>query len=159
MKLFVLIALLFQSTFSLAANAPKTQLWQEVLDAAVSNNGEVDYVWIDKNQGKLKKFIFSFKNVDPTKWSENTRKANYINLYNASMIYNLLRYAKESKIKVSSNAFLDLIINKISVSGGNIWNGNYKVPFAGTELNLDEIEHGLVRGKMIPNHKKWFVKN
>ena len=126
----------------------KPNYGKRVLDAAVSNNGEVDYVWIDKNQGKLKKFIFSFKNVDPTKWSENTRKANYINLYNASMIYNLLRYAKKNrKSKFLLIAFLDLIINKISVSGGNIWNGNYKVPFAGTELNLDEIEHGLVRGK------------
>ena len=74
------------------------------------------------------------------------------------MIYNLLKYAQNSKIDVGSEAFLDIFINKISVSGGNIWNGDYKVNIAGVDVNLDEIEHGLIRGKLLKTKAKWHLK-
>ena len=117
-------------------SAPKTKIWSEILEQAVSDKGEVDYVWIKRIQQKLDKFITSFSNVDPEKWDEQEKSLIISTFYNASMIYNLLKYAQNSKIDVGSKAFLDILINKISVSGGNIWNGDYKVNIAGVYVNL-----------------------
>ena len=62
------------------------------------------------------------------------------------MIAAILRYSKENKINISdTKAFLRLRINKLKVKGGNIWNASYKTKLAGHELNLDAIEHGLLR--------------
>ena len=58
---------------TLAFSAPKTKIWSEILEQAVSDKGEVDYVWIKKNSTKLDEFITSFSNVDPEKWSEQEK--------------------------------------------------------------------------------------
>ena len=109
-----------------------------------------------KHHSKLDKFISSHKNLNPEKWTENQKKSIYINFYNASMIYNLLKYSEKSK--VCSQAFLDIIINKISVPGGSIWSGDYKVNLGGYYMNLDEIEHGLIRGKILKSKSRWHLK-
>lgn len=155
MKYFYL-ALIFFNT--LAFSAPKTEIWSEILDKAVTSKGEVDYVWIKKNSSKLNSFITSYASVNPEKWNELEKKSHYINFYNAAMIFNLLKYAEDSKIAVESKSFLNILINKISVSGGNIWNGTYKVNIAGLDVNLDEIEHGLIRGKILKSKSKWHLK-
>ncbi|MDE3268773.1 MAG: DUF547 domain-containing protein, partial [Pseudomonadota bacterium] len=68
------------------------------------------------------------------------------NLYNAFMIAAILRYSEEKKIAITdTQAFLNLRINKLRVKGGNIWSGSYKINLAGQDLNLDDIEHGLLR--------------
>ena len=61
------------------------------------------------------------------------------------MIECVLRYAAAKKIALTAKEFLQLEINRLRVSGGNIWNGDYRVNLAGHMVNLDDIEHNLLR--------------
>ena len=106
-----------------------------------------------KDQERLRAFLDSHRDLDPSSLGDDQRTALYINLYNATMIANLLKAAKANDIPVGSQKFLDTRVNKISVPGGNIWNGDYKVALNGQMLSLDDIEHGLIRGKG-PGHLK-----
>jgi len=128
------------------AESPDTGIWQKLLTDHVDINGGVSYLGFEKNEMKLDAFLTSYDGVNPATMSDNKRKAAYINLYNALMIKNILRHAKSKKIKVNSPDFLALKINKISIPGGNIWNGDYKISIAGENVNLDNIEHQLIRG-------------
>ena len=157
MKLLCFLAFTL-SSLGFSAQNPKTELWAEILQGAVSDSGEVDYIWIDKHSSKLEEFVESYRSTNPGRWNESEKKAYYLNFYNASMIYNLLRYARSSNIKVDSKDFLSLLVNKISVPGGNIWNGDFKVFISNQAVNLDEIEHGLIRGKILESRKNWHLK-
>ena len=77
MKFFCL-ALIFLNT--LAFSAPKTKIWSEILEQAVSDKGEVDYVWIKKNSTKARRVHYSFSNVDPEKWDEQEKKVSLYQL-------------------------------------------------------------------------------
>ena len=117
MKLLCFLAFAL-SSLGLSAQNPKTELWAEILQGAVSDSGEVDYIWIDKHSSKLEEFVESYRSTNPGRWNESEKKAYYLNFYNASMIYNLLRYARSSNIKVDSKDFLSniSIINCLSSS-------------------------------------------
>lgn len=122
-----------------------TDSWHELVAKFVAPNGGVNYIEIARNKNTLKSFIDTYADENLASLDDNSKKAAYINLYNATMMYNLLRYAEEKKISVDTAAFTALKINDISVSGGNIWNGSYKVKLGGQDVNLDDIEHGLLR--------------
>jgi hypothetical protein len=128
--------------------------WDLLLSKHVKPNGGVDYQGFAKDQADLERFIGQYGGIDTSVWDDKTKTAGYINLYNATMILNLLRYAKEQNIDVSSSKFTALKINDIKVPGGNIWNGNYKVRLAGQDVHLDNIEHDLIRGKAGGDLKK-----
>lgn len=135
------------------------KIWTEILSTYVRDNGGVDYVGIEeKGQVELKKYLDAFANIQPAPWDDSSKKALYINFYNAGMIYNVLRYAKENKIDLKSEKFTSLQIKDISVPGGNIWNGDYKFSLAGEMLNLDNIEHGLIRGHAEGKLKSFAVR-
>ncbi|MFK7872579.1 MAG: DUF547 domain-containing protein [Oligoflexales bacterium] len=132
---------------------PKTELWNEIVEKYVDQEGGVNYIGLSKEK-KLNSFIKSYQNLraDEIKsWTNTQKTAFYINLYNATMMANLLRFAHEKKIPVASSQFIHLKINDIEVPGGNIWDGDYKVDIAGLKINLDGIEHGLIRGADIPD--------
>ncbi len=135
------------SSIGMAA-APITSTWNDLLRSHVRIDGGVDYQGFSKDIGKLSDFIASYEKIAPPSMSEQEKLASYINLYNATMIYHLLTYAKEQDISVTSPEFLQIKINQIKVPGGNIWNGSYKVNVAGLSLTLDDIEHGLIRGQV-----------
>lgn len=124
-----------------------TDSWNTLLGKYVQKNGGVDYQGLDQDFSTLEAFIKAHAAVDMSSADDKVKKTTYINLYNATMIYNLLRYAHAEKIDVGSAKFLALEINAIKVPGGNIWNGDYKVKLAGMDVNLDDIEHNLIRGK------------
>jgi len=127
-----------------------TNDWDLFLKKSVHpSNGRVDYLGIEKGgRPALEKILAQFGGTPGVeKFTDAGKKAFFINFYNAGMIFNILRYAKEEKIDVGSPAFLQLKINDLKVSGGNIWNGSYKFKFAGQDVTLDGIEHDLIRGK------------
>jgi len=124
-----------------------TDGWNTLLQKHVRPNGGVDYQGFAKDLPALTAFIKAHATLDLKGADDNTKKATYINLYNATMIYNLLKYAQAEHIDVASAKFPAIEINDIKVPGGNIWNGDYKVELAGQSVSLDEIEHGLIRGQ------------
>ncbi len=143
-----ILGLFLLSQTALASNiAELTSTWNELIKANIAISGGVDYVSIEKNIQKLDSFLGAHKSLAIKGLSDNEKKALLINLYNAFMIKSILDYAKDSKIAVSSPDFLKIKINEIKFKGGNIWNGKNKVTLAGVDLNLDEIEHGLIRGE------------
>lgn len=128
----------------------QTDAWNALLQKHVRTNGGVDYQGLDKDQAALESFIKAHATVDAkglAALSDRAKRAVYINLYNATMMFNMLRHAKAEKIDVASAAFTKLEVSGIKVPGGNIWNGDYKIKLAGTDVNLDNIEHDLIRGK------------
>ena len=141
---FVLVPAVFASV----SVADMTTVWHDLLSKHVDKRGAVSYLGFAKDRAKLASYLAKHQKLAVGKLSENTKKAVYINLYNAFMISCILRYARENKISLTDKKkFLSLEINAIRVSGGNIWNGDYKVNLAGQMVNLDDIEHGLLRGK------------
>lgn len=162
-KLVIISSLFILATTSYSQSSPKeiselTGKWDAFVQKHVKGKG-VDYSGAYKDIANLKEFINAHKNLKVSSLDDNSKKAIYINLYNATMIYNIFRYADAKKIKVDSKAFTDLQINDISIPGGNIWSGDYKVNLEGQDLNLDNIEHQLIRGKAEDKgHKKLMVK-
>ena len=122
-------------------------LWDALVRKHVDKRGAVSYLGIAQDEKTLNTYLSTHQNLKLDDVGHTARKALYINLYNAFMIASLLRYAREKKIALTDKAFLKLKINTLKVSGGNIWNGNYKINLAGQMLNLDDIEHNLLRGK------------
>src|SRR5690606_27906136 len=121
-----------------------TAIWDKLVSQYVKPSG-VDYQGLTTQEENLTRFIAAHEKLTVDKLSDEEKKAVYINLYNAGMMYNLLKYAKSQKIDVKSKAFTEIRINDISVPGGNIWNGSYKFKLQGHEVTLDNIEHGLLR--------------
>lgn len=140
------LSLSSQSFAGTPATLP-TDAWDAMLAKYVTKGGGVDYQGFDKDFASLEAFIKAHESVDMTGADDKTRKAVYINLYNATMIYNLLKHVRAEKIDVGSPKFLATQINDVKVPGGNIWNGDYKVGLAGKQVTLDDIEHNLIRGK------------
>jgi hypothetical protein len=124
-----------------------TDGWNALLGRNVRPSGGVDYASLEAESPALDAFLTANAKLDFRGADDRTKKAAYINLYNAGMIHNLLRYAKEEKIPVKSAAFAALEINKLKVSGGNLWSGDYTVDLGGHHITLDDIEHNLLRGQ------------
>lgn len=121
--------------------------WHALVSKHVDSRGAVSYRGFAQQRAQLSAYLNAHRQLEVAQLSENAKKAIYINLYNAFMIDCVLRYAQEHKIALTAKKFLQLEINKLRVSGGNIWNGDYRINLAGQMLNLDDIEHGLLRGK------------
>src|SRR4051794_5114120 len=99
-----------------AAN-PSADLWDAFLVKYLdAKTGKVKYQQIAKDgQPSLQKIIDSYGSLNVSGMSDGAKRANYINFYNAGMIYNILKYAKEKKIDVGSKDFLALQINDLKV--------------------------------------------
>ena len=124
-----------------------SRAWQALVSKHVDQRGAVSYQGFARQRQQLKAFLAAHQQLAVGQLSETAKKAIYINLYNAFMIDCILRYAEEKKIALTSQKFLQLEINTLRVSGGNIWNGDYRINLAGQPVNLDDIEHNLLRGK------------
>lgn len=146
-------AFLAASSGYAATLAELTPIWDSLTQKHVKAQG-VDYKGFDGDKAQLQQFISGHAKLKPAQLDDNSKKAAYINLYNATMIANIFRHAQAKKIAVGSKEFLALKINDISVPGGNIWNGDYKVNLAGQMVTLDNIEHQLIRGQDLPSQLK-----
>ncbi len=138
------------TVLSVATASPYTAIfdgWDALLSKFVRPNGGVDYQGLGKNRQDLESLLALYSGINPASASDDVKKALYINLYNAGMMLNVLKYAEENKIDLASKDFMELKINDLKVSGGNIWNGSYRVKLGTNDVNLDDIEHNLIRGK------------
>lgn len=107
----------------------------DVLQNFVSKEGLVDYKGLAKNAVKLKSWTdFVAKTGVNKNWSNNKKKAFWINVYNAYTLQLIVdNYPIES-------------ITKISKNGLTAW----KIPFAivgNKAYTLDAIEHEILRKK------------
>lgn len=131
-KIFLILAISFYTHLISA----QTSLFNNLLQAHVSENGVVDYKNFDGV--KLKKHLNYLEKTSPDKtWSINKQKAFWINAYNANTIYLMLHAIDTKKIK----SILD-----IKEKGKNAW----KISFAkvgGKTYTLDYIEHEILRKK------------
>lgn len=137
----------FEGVAYAATEKSLSSAWQALVSKHVDRRGAVSYQGFARQRQQLKAFLASHRQLAVGSLSETAKKAVYINLYNAFMIECILRYAEEKKIALTAQKFLQLEINTLRVSGGNIWNGDYRVNLAGQSVNLDDIEHNLLRGK------------
>ncbi len=121
------------------------------LKTYVSDNGGVDYIAINKKFSDLEKLLYLHKEIKmkelSRQYSENEKLATYINLYNIGMIYNVLKYMNSKKFRLTARRFYRrLDINNIKISGKDIWSGEYTLPLGTLKVNLNDIEHKLIRG-------------
>jgi hypothetical protein len=156
LKLFVLtlsIAAASSSAFAFDAGAlsKATDLWNTLVVKYVRPDGGVNYIGLNGERAALDTFLKSYAALDFKGASDAVKKAAYINFYNAMMMSNLLRYAQETKIDVASKDFTNLEINGLKVPGGDIWSGDYKGTISGQPVNLDDVEHKLIRGNGADN--------
>lgn len=162
LKIFLYISVFCFSNWALsnpaAAELQKnTKKWDAFVKKHVKAKG-IDYQGAEKDMASLKEFIDSYKKLKISSLDDNFKKAAYINLYNATMMYHIFLYAKEKKISVADKKFTSLKINDIDIPGGDIWSGDYKVEIDGVKVNLNNIEHQLIRGVDASDFSKLKVK-
>lgn len=106
--------------------------WNQLLQAHVDNNGDVDYKAFQKNQAQLDAYL-DLLNENPPQdsWTTNEKKAYLINAYNAFTVKLIIdNYPVES-------------IRKI----GGLFNNPFSTEFAklgGKAYSLDDIEKGML---------------
>jgi predicted nucleic-acid-binding Zn-ribbon protein len=128
LSLFIVAILLVMK-----ANA-QTAIFNDLLQKHVTNEGVVDYKKF--NGPKLKKYLnYLEKTTVDISWSNNKKKAFWINAYNAYTIYLIIHALNTEKIKS---------ITDIKKEGKTAW----KIPFVnvgGIKYSLDYIEHEILR--------------
>ena len=143
----LLLVSLFSPSLPAADEASVARRWHALVSKHVDRRGAVSFRGFAQQRQQLTGFLTAHSKLAVGQLSEAAKKALYINLYNAFMIECILRYAAENKLALTSKKFLQIEINKLRVSGGNIWNGDYRINLAGQRVNLDDIEHNLLRRK------------
>lgn len=107
--------------------------FNDLLKAYVDKDGNVNYKSLKENENKLGSYLASLERTSPKEsWSDNKKKAFWINVYNAYTIKIILdNYPLKS-------------ITAIKKEGKTAW----KYPFAivgGKKYTLDYIEHEILR--------------
>ena len=130
------IFLLFFTFISFLEANTQTTLFDELLQTHVSKDGIVDYKSFKKDLPKLQKYIsYLQKTTLDNSWSDNKKKAFWINAYNAYTI-NLILENHPLKsimdIKQKEKSAWEIPFSKI---GGEIY-------------TLDEIEHKILRKQL-----------
>ncbi|MDA9087477.1 DUF547 domain-containing protein [Polaribacter sp.] len=131
MKKILLVFIIIQ-TFS--KTHAQTTILNDLLQKHVTNEGVVDYKKF--NGPKLKKYLnYLEETTVDVSWSNNKKKAFWINAYNAYTIYLILHALNVEKIKS---------ITDIKKEGKTAW----EIPFVnvgGMMYSLDYIEHEVLR--------------
>jgi hypothetical protein len=109
------------------------ELWNTFVKKYVSPTGLVDYKAIKQNESELEAYLTILKNARPSvKWTENERKAYWINAYNAFTI--------------------KLVVDNYPVKSIKEIGGKFKSPWdidfieiEGVKYSLNDIEHKILR--------------
>ena len=130
MKQFILFSFLFLIAFN--SNA-QTENYNALLQKYVDKKGNVDYKGLKTDESKLTAYLTYLAKTTPQKsWSDNKKKAFWINAYNAYTLKIILdHYPLKS-------------IMKIKKKGKDAWS----IPFAkvgGKNYTLNHIEHEILR--------------
>ena len=130
------ILIFFVVTFIVAQTNAQTSIFNDLLQKHVTKDGIVDYKSLKNDEAKLDSFISYLEKTSPdNSWSDNKKRAFWINAYNAYTIKLILE-----------NYPIKSIMN-IKKKGKTAW----KIPFAkvgGKTYTLDHIEHKILRKKL-----------
>ncbi len=107
-------------------------IWEELLNKYVDDKGFVDYQGFVNDKNKLYKFTDHLSKNPPQKnWTENQKKAYFINAYNAYTIQLVVKHFPVESIK-DIGGFLE-----------NVFKMNF-IDFKGKMISLDDIEKGML---------------
>ncbi len=128
--------LIVVSTF--AQKAPSHQQWDKLLKKHVNASGLVDYKGFKKDQDELNTYLKTLSdNAPQDNWSENDKKAFWINAYNAYTVSLILQHYPVKSIKDIAGK-----IYKINTP----WDIQF-ITIGGKKYNLNNIEHDILRKK------------
>ncbi|MGI8638314.1 MAG: DUF547 domain-containing protein, partial [Segetibacter sp.] len=135
--LIILSCLLIAAT-AFAQKAPSHQQWDKLLKKHVKTSGLVDYKGFKKDQDELNAYLKTLSdNAPQDNWSENDKKAFWINAYNASTVSLILKHYPVKSIKDIAGK-----IYKINTP----WDIQF-ITIGGKKYDLNNIEHGILRKK------------
>lgn len=106
--------------------------FDKLLQANVSNKGNVDYKAFVKDKIALDNYIVSLAKIDATKLSKNEATAFWINAYNALTIDQIVRNYPVASIT--------------KIAGGKVWDQPLPFKFRGKTLTLNDIEKKILLG-------------
>ncbi len=112
-------------------------LWDTLLQEHVNDAGWVDYEGFLKDSVRLNKYLDLLGNHHPNdkNWSENERKAYWINAYNAFTVKLIMDYYPVASIKDIKNGIP--FVN-------TVWDIKF-IEIEGQTYDLNNIEHGIIR--------------
>lgn len=127
------IILVLFTIFTFSQTQSQTEIFHNLLQKHVTNDGFVDYEAFKTDEATLDTYLNYLEKTSPKKsWSTNKQKAFWINAYNAYTIKLILeKYPLQS-------------ITNIKENGKTAW----KIPFAkvgNKSYTLDAIEHEILR--------------
>ncbi len=112
-------------------------LWDTLLQEHVNDAGWVDYEGLLKDSVKMNKYLDLLSNHHPNdkNWTENERKAYWINAYNAFTVKLIMDYYPVASIKDIKNGIP--FVN-------TVWDIKF-IEIEGQKYDLNNIEHGIIR--------------
>ena len=115
------------------------QLWDELLQAHVSPNGNVDYKGFIQDSLKLNRYLDQLKrnHPNPDNWSQEEQLAYWINAYNAFTIELVNQYYPVESIKD---------IKKGIPFINSVWDLKF-IQIEEATYDLNNIEHGIIRAR------------
>lgn len=121
--------------------APSHEIWTELLERYVDDNGKVNYQGFKNDSSKFHSYleILSTHPPDENMWTENELKAFWINAYNAFTIQLIVENYPLSSIKD-----LNFLISIPFVN--TIWDKSF-IKIGNEEYSLNDIEHRILRKK------------
>ena len=144
-KLFIIILFLsgcsgFESPSS-DAQSISHQIWDGLLTEHVSADGWVDYSAFKKDTILLQKYLDLLSSNPPNEatWTKNEQLAYWINAYNAFTVKLIVdNYPIKSITELHPQPYIPMV--------NTVWHRNF-FKIGGTTMNLDAIEHKILRKK------------
>ena len=110
-------------------------LFDQVLQEHVDENGAVNYTQLKANPEKLEAYLDRLAVAKPTEWSHNAQLAFWINAYNALVIKGVLDHYPITSVR------------KVKLFNGFF--SRLKFQAAGKTYSLNQIEHGIIREEFV----------
>lgn len=127
MKPFLIV--FFTLLQHLVFSQTKHEVWTNILQKNVNEEGNVNYKSLKEHSSELITYLKELeKNQPQDSWDTNRQKAYWINAYNAYTIQLVLNYYPIKSIKDIKNP----------------WDQDL-IPFNGTLISLNTVEHNILR--------------
>jgi hypothetical protein len=119
-------------------HAPSNQLYTKILQKYVNNSGLVDYKGLKNDKAELQQYLNLLSQNPPSaKWSNNEKKAYWINAYNAFTLKLIIDNYPVKSIKDIGPSIQIPFVN-------TPWQKKF-FKIGGQEMKLDQIEHDILR--------------
>ena len=116
---------------SVESTAFSHDLFDQVLQEHVDENGRVNYTKLKANPEKFEAYLDLVAAANPTEWSYNEQLVFWINAYNALVIKGVINHYPITSVR------------KVKLFNGFF--SRLKFQAAGKMYTLDQIEHGILR--------------